>query len=67
MKTTRTRVPVVFVCDYVFRSRYQNTNEYVVAKNIIKYTSFLHQTLHNPTITPHPWKMRLETMKFLSP
>ena len=34
MKTTGTRVPVDIACGYVVRSRYQNTNEYIVAQNI---------------------------------
>ena len=29
-QTTGTRVPVAIVCDYVVRSRYQSTSEYIV-------------------------------------
>ena len=64
---TGTRVPVAIACGIVVPSRYQNTNEYIVVQNIIEYTSFLYQTLHNPTTSLHPWKMELETMTFLGP
>ena len=66
-QTTGTRVPVALVCGFVVRSRYQNINEYIIAQNVIKYTSFMLQTLHNPTTSPRPWKMELETMTSLGP
>ena len=56
---------MVIACGYLDRSRYQNTSKYIIAQNLIKYTSFLYQTLHNETTSPHPWKIKVENMTFL--